>query len=473
LEDEGECQRKREEAADNSNSVWMSEGGAHYFSTWLLAEIHGRKDYRSQILEDGKRAFEGLDGLSNRLGWDIEPTMSGAASLSLMIEHGIITEESILDGSLFHNCARELEFDHSSPEMQHIKNSWYLIEQNGGVFQFKQEGLPISTPTPPAVPTATPTPIPSVKLINYSSYQTEDIEEWIALAESKMNNRKARIFVAIYPLGEMNKPEKRIIETDYASGVFREHKVLLSADEIETILGKVESWLDGDSCVHPIRELRAISDYRIFLERGADVGSQQALCKTTRTVMMSIRPLMRDYEPIEDFHYFLVHEMYHAFQQDLDDRGECLEKQNASRNRNSVWMYEGGAHYFAKWLVAEVYGTSNYRSQILKEAKETFERSGQSPDSLYTEGPDKTGAAALSLMIEHDMITEESILDGSLFHNCARELEFDHSSPEMQHIKNSWYLIEQKNGITQFKQEALATAVPPTEIPTPKPDATL
>lgn len=58
-----------------------------------------------------------------------------------MVKHGMITEESILDGSLFHNCARELEFDHNSPEIQHIKNSWYLIEQNDGVFQFKEEAL--------------------------------------------------------------------------------------------------------------------------------------------------------------------------------------------------------------------------------------------------------------------------------------------------------------------------------------------
>ena len=48
---------------------------------------------------------------------------------------------TMLDGSLFHKCARELEFDHSSPEIQHIKNSWHLIENSRGVFQFEEEAF--------------------------------------------------------------------------------------------------------------------------------------------------------------------------------------------------------------------------------------------------------------------------------------------------------------------------------------------
>jgi len=127
--------RKRIEAGKNSNSVWMYEGGAHYFATWLVAEIYGRTNYLSEILEDAQRAFERNEN------WDTAPDILGASALSLMIEHSMVTEESILDGSLFHNCARELEFDHTSPEIQRIKNSWHLIENNRGAFQFKEEAL--------------------------------------------------------------------------------------------------------------------------------------------------------------------------------------------------------------------------------------------------------------------------------------------------------------------------------------------
>ena len=58
-------------------------------------------------------------------------------------------------------------------------------------------------------------------------------------------------------------------------------------------------------------------------------------------------------------------------------------------------------------------------------------------------------------MVELNLLTEESILDGSLFHNCARELEFDKQSSDIQGIKSSWFLIENKNGIYQFKKEAI------------------
>ena len=317
--------------------------------------------------------------------------------------------------------------------------------------------IPTATPTPThtPTPTATPTPIPpTIQVINLSSYPTDDIQEWIAFAESKMKSRKSRIFTFIYPVGEMKKPEKSVVGTHYASGVHREHEVLLSQDEMETILSEIELWLQGDSCVREQRKKQALSDYRIFLEKGADTSFQHTLCETTRIVMMAITTQMRDHEPLENFQDFLAHELYHAFQQDLADGGECRRRQRESGYRNSVWVVEGGAHYFATWLVAEIHGRKNYRSQILDIAYHTLEREGE---LVYDHAPDKWGAAALSLMVEHDMITEESILDGSLFHNCARELEFDHNSPEIQHIKNSWYLIEQNNGVFQFKQEAFDT----------------
>ena len=69
---------------------------------------------------------------------------------------------------------------------------------------------------------------------------------------------------------------------------------------------------------------------------------------------------------------------------------------------------------------------------------------------------DITGAAALRLMIEKGMLDEEFIMDGSLFHDCARELVFDSTSPEIERIRESWYQIEVRDGVHKFKAEALA-----------------
>ncbi len=309
--------------------------------------------------------------------------------------------------------------------------------------------------TSPSTPTSTA--VPGYELINYSSYQSKDIQKWVELAESNMKSRKSKIFLVIYPVGKMKTPEKRIIDTDYASGVYREHEVLLSQDKIETILSEIELWLKGDTCVPEERKVLALSDYRTWLQRGANTSFQQGLCETTRVVMMAIHPQIRDHEGIEYFHYFLLHELYHAFSQDLENGGECRRKRNeAGLDSNSVWMYEGGAHYFATWLVAQEYNHPDYRSRILEDAIQSFRRDGNN-NNLNEENPspDRAGAAALSLMIEFGMVTEESILDGSLFHNCDRELKFDYNSPEIQNIKTSWYLIEENDGGFQFKEEAL------------------
>ena len=114
---------------------------------------------------------------------------------------------------------------------------------------------------------------------------------------------------------------------------------------------------------------------------------------------------------------------------------------------------EGAAHYFATWLVAEIHDKTNYLSQILDIAYHSFERSGE---QIYDAEPDKWGAAALSLMVKQNLITEDSILDGSLFHNCDRELVFNNNNPEIQKIKDSWNLIEKVGDTYRFNQQALA-----------------
>ena len=59
-------------------------------------------------------------------------------------------------------------------------------------------------------------------------------------------------------------------------------------------------------------------------------------------------------------------------------------------------------------------------------------------EGLREEAPDRKGAAALLLMIDNGMITHESVMDGSLFHDCAREFEFGSSNPEISLVEQEW-----------------------------------
>ena len=70
--------------------------------------------------------------------------------------------------------------------------------------------------------------------------------------------------------------------------------------------------------------------------------------------------------------------------------------------------------------------------------------------------PDKWGAAALLLMTQLNELSEESIMNASLFNNCAKENEFDKDSILIKHVRKSWYSIEENNNIFTFSEKALS-----------------
>jgi len=266
-----------------------------------------------------------------------------------------------------------------------------------------------------------------------------------------MKSRSSSILAFIYPVGKIKIPEQP------AGRHFNQHEIMLSQNEIETILSSVEEWFKTRPCLagERHRDVRDehLEEYRQWLEGGADASTMQAVCTDTRIVAMGITEHMRNDEPLTKFQNFLIHEHYHAFQQDLEYEGVCRSRSELP-NANTRWMVEGAAHYFSTSLVEEINGSTEAHSKILEMALESYDRNG--PGLLDGGESDKTGAAALRLMIEKGMLDEESILDGSLFHDCARELVFDSSSPEIESIRESWYQIELRDGVHQFKAEALA-----------------
>jgi hypothetical protein len=288
-----------------------------------------------------------------------------------------------------------------------------------------------------------------IKIINYTQYPTVDIKEWISLSESKMKSRESRILTFIYPLGKIKKPEKEM-RSDYADRAFKQHDVLLTSQQIEQILSDIEGWLEEDSCLDSGDIKRTLKDYRAWLEQGGDASTMQGVCERTRVVAIGVTENMRTHESIKQFQHVLIHEFYHALQQDLEMEGECRRNQaKDEHNSNSRWMTEGGAHYFTIALLSEIHGTANYHSKIL----ETAYKLNKDGDDIDGQS-DIWGAVALMLMMNQGIITEESILNGSFFHKCARELAFKRSDPIFKHIKNSWHMIEKQNEIYTFKEEA-------------------
>ena len=287
---------------------------------------------------------------------------------------------------------------------------------------------------------------PLISVINYTNYDNDYISRSIELADSKMKDRRASILAFIYPVGE---PTLKLS----SNGRYMSHDVLMSWDEINSMHKSIENWMENNECLrNDKRNMDWHLDlYRDWLKNGMDASTMQAVCgKETRIVAMGVTKMMREREPIEEFQDFLIHEFYHAFQQDLENEGECRRSRD-QEDSNRVWMVEGAAHYFSTMMVHKFNNTPDPHNKLFEIVYKGMDRL-----DLYNDGPDKTGAVALYLMTKLGMLDEKSIMDGSLFHNCDTEFLFDKNSSEIKHIKNSWNKIKESGDYKySFSSDAL------------------
>jgi hypothetical protein len=299
----------------------------------------------------------------------------------------------------------------------------------------------------------------SLAVINYTSCPTESIISWSQAASDMMVSRESNVLVFLYPLGDFTGDSLQ-----YLSGAdFNKHDVVMSLEDQEALLGDIELWLRADGCVDEeffdptSNRGDEFAMWRDWVEQGADASTMRFLCPTTKVVAMGITPQMVEEGELE-LKLFLTHELYHAFQQDLEIEGKCRELSEDRATANTPWMNEGGAHYFASFITGvvrpdglvnsgEATEDQRIRMEILREALRVYE--DETPE-LHESGPDKKGAAALLLMIDKGLITHEEIMDGSFFTDCKREFLYPASSPEIQDIRDSWYQIVGTDGRYEF-----------------------
>ena len=125
------------------------------------------------------------------------------------------------------------------------------------------------------------------------------------------------------------------------------------------------------------------------------------------------------------------HEIYHSLQNDL--RNNCS-------GPNDLWVIEAAAEYFAKHSVS-IFDNSqqDYVQSIFHWVVQNASRHGF---KLEDPGVAEKGLGALRLKIEEGWLDESRILNGSLFHNCARVKEFQDNDPKIQYLKDNWFKIE-------------------------------
>ena len=270
---------------------------------------------------------------------------------------------------------------------------------------------------------------PSVTLLNASSVEDDVLLGWVDVAEQQMQSRVSNVLMLVYDVGMPIEPPQEIPETEASV-----HERILDDGQINSLMADFEAWLEADECMSTDAGYRAEESmiYRRYLEEGGDASHMRALCPQTRVVGIGLTDGLRNQEPASVTELLVLHELYHAFQQDLEEEGECRAAGDAE-DSTTRWMVEGGAHYFSTMLLNDL-DQEKARQVIYEQARQSLNES----EGLREEAPDRKGAVALLLMIDKEMITHESVMDGSLFNECAREFRFGNSNPEISLVEQEW-----------------------------------
>ena len=271
-----------------------------------------------------------------------------------------------------------------------------------------------------------------------------EIENIYSTSAAKMNSRNAEILTIVYPIGDFISDGG-----DWDAG-FSTFETILGADAISEIRSKLTEWFTTNTDIPDAFLSEVVEEYMVYVEGGADLSSHFGVTESARLVMIGAPTSMG----VIDFKKVIIHELYHAFQQDLES-DSCRDLEEANPDSNSKWLIEGAAEFFAQTHAEELGFTGTGRSALLETAlgdyNELVSEGAESPASL---GPNATtAAAAIYLMVLKGYVQESVIFDGSLFYDCARENEYGSSNSNLQFIKDNWFKINSDNGTYTFQSE--------------------
>ena len=441
---------------------WMEESNASYFS-WVTGSENGWIDINDRIVEIVQEVSNFRDRVPGMTIIDIESESGtkrvkdycaelciGSLQYSYALIATILLAQKTSDDALFvdfYKNHKDLGWMEAFKKTFKISVDEFYLQledflNNPVKFQIEQLTISSDFKEQPEVEVkdsklvfqsnSLATKNNNITIVNKSSFPTKILQKWTDSASVEMASRESDVFVLIYDVGKIIEPIQ-----EFAHGAL--YEVLMSTKEINESKKIIKDWFNNSGCGEVDRHL--LNEIIEGLEKGADWSRQVTLCANNRFIIMGVTDDMRNHERGKNYFYadlqeFLQHELYHSFQHDIHT-GQCRDLAERSGVTNSKWMVEGGARFFAKYMLIENADTysisSNLDSLILKEV---YRRN--LGNEAIRGSSDFVGSAALLLMTKRNLIKESEILDGSFFHDCAREFKFDKNSSEIKFILKNW-----------------------------------
>jgi hypothetical protein len=234
------------------------------------------------------------------------------------------------------------------------------------------------------------------------------------------------------------------------------------ASELSAIADSVDTWIDTSGCdensYRAYENIELKQKLRVWIEGSYDAATAPYPCRESRIAIVGANP-DQSADLVQNIY---VHELYHTLQQSLMDgcqtfgvseRGfyepiddpDYEAKQEAGR-----WLAEGTATYFAYMIQDQINGTTN-GIQLMFAAANVAANESQDINSDQA----TSSAAAVRLLIERGVITEDEIVSGSIFETCDWVDTFGAALPSVIHAKANWHQFENVGGTWGFKAAAL------------------
>lgn len=278
---------------------------------------------------------------------------------------------------------------------------------------------------------------------------SDEVLSWVNAAIRKMISPPTDFLGLVWPIGYAldDNPDPQLFDGD----PFLQYSDVLSAGEKREVAGYFKDWQAGLQGCEP-QELRDFDEGAARVERwivgSANVATAPDPCFESRSAVVA---WSGEWDKLTLKQVFF-HETYHGMQKYLLRQcSPVLGRQEDDMN-DLRWFSEGTADYFGVYMAAKDDGRSDYVQTILKRAYLDLRGDPGMPLKANT----YVQTAAMVLMLERGMISEDKIVNGGYFINCDWINKFDPNAPGMDYIFENFNKIEVSRGKYFYSESTIS-----------------
>ena len=262
-----------------------------------------------------------------------------------------------------------------------------------------------------------------------------EVLAWVNAATGEMLNPPTDFMGLVWPIGKQldDEPDPQVFDGD----PFLEHSDVLSPSEQDEVAKYFRSWQAALVGCDP-EDARDFNEGADRVERwikgSANVATAPDPCFESRSAIVAWSADQDKTTAKQTF----FHESYHGLSNYLLKQCSPILNRQEDDMNDLRWFAEGTADYFGVYMAAKDDGRDDYVQTMLKRAYLDLRGDPGMPLGANT----YVQTAAMVLMIERGMLTEEQIINGSLFNDCDWINTFDPAASGIDYIFENFNKIE-------------------------------